>query len=172
MSRLAHMLFSCVGVFAGMAALPAFATCAGNQSTVFSCEIGVKTVELCLTPDESKLTYRFGASTAPELELTRAFGDITMRPWNGIGRAIWEEVTIHKGQFSYAVFQSFDKTDQVMSAGLSVHRGEQVLASLSCDGEPKAQGVFELDTVTQTMMDQGFCRDGTSDPLGQGACAE
>ena len=149
---------------------PAMALCAGNQVEVFSCSFGAKQVELCLTPDEQNLTYRFGPKAAPELELTRGFDRVIQQPWNGIGRAIWDQIALPKGQFSYVLYTSFDKIDQTQSGGLTVMRGDQRLATLSCAMDDPQAGVFELDTVSFAMMDAGYCRDNTSDPLRMGPC--
>ncbi|MFT6651304.1 MAG: hypothetical protein ACJAX2_001153 [Celeribacter sp.] len=150
---------------------PAFAMCAGNQVEVFSCSFGTKQVELCLTPDEQNLTYRFGPKGAPELELTRGYGDITLQPWNGIGRSIWEQVTIPKGQFSYVLYASFDKFDQTQTGGLDVMRGDQRLATLTCTNAGTQNGLFELDTLRFAMTDAGYCRRDTNEALQMGPCA-
>lgn len=152
------------------AAGPAFAVCAGNQNEVFSCSFGAKQVELCMTTDEQKLTYRFGPKAAPELELTRGFDEIVMRPWNGIGRSIWDAVTVPSGSFSYVLFSSYDKFEQYHSTGLEVWRGDQVLATLDCIGDGTEGGFFELETLELAMIDAGFCRSDTSEVLRRGPC--
>lgn len=153
-----------------LCAAPAFATCAGNQIEVFSCSFGAKQAELCMTTDEQKLTYRFGPKGAPELELTRGFDEITMQPWSGFGRSIWENVTVPSGSFSYVLFSSYDKFDQTHSGGLEVLRGDQTLASLDCLGNGPQDGFFDLQTLEVTMLDAGYCRQDTSDALRKGVC--
>jgi hypothetical protein len=149
---------------------PAFAICAGNQIDVFSCSFGAKQVELCMTPDDQSVTYRFGPKAAPELEIARSFDEITMQPWNGIGRSIWETVSVPNGQFSYAFYTSFDKFDQTLTAELEVKRKEQTLARLTCNDTDVGAGLFELDTLTMTMLEVGYCRTDTSDVLRAGPC--
>lgn len=153
-----------------LCAAPALAVCTGNQIEVFACSFGAKQVELCMTTDEQKLTYRFGPKDAPELELTRGFDEITMQPWNGIGRSIWDVVTLPSGSFSYQLFSSFDKFEQSHVSGLEVLRGNQTLATLDCLSADADDGFFELQTLALTMQDAGYCRSDTSDALRMGPC--
>jgi hypothetical protein len=150
-------------------AAPAFAICAGNQETVFSCTVQSKTIELCLTPLEQSVTYRFGPASAPEIELTRGFGEINMRPWNGIGRHIWNSVQLPNEGFSYELYWAFDKIEREAAAGLNVLRGEQELATVECSNIEET-AVMELETLQFAMEDAGFCRVDTSDALAVGAC--
>lgn len=147
-------------------ASPAAAVCAGNQVPVFACDIGAKQVELCLTTDEARVTYRFGPSAAPELELTRDFDRLTMTPWNGIGRTIWDRVSIPNGAFAYDLYWAYDKVDEVTTGGIEVRRGQTVLAALDCE----AGGFYDLVTLSTAMQEAGFCRRDPADDLSQGAC--
>ncbi|WP_439104211.1 hypothetical protein [Celeribacter marinus] len=164
-----NFLTPLIAVFVCVAS-PALAVCAGNQEAVFACSVGSKAVELCLTPDESRVTYRFGTAGAPEIELTRDFDEIAMLPWSGIGRSIWDRVTVHNREFSYTLSWSYDKVDQEMSGALEVARAGRVLATLACDVSGEAGTVFELDTLNFAMQDAGFCRADTAKPLRAGPC--
>lgn len=160
--------FKTVAMFTAMMAFaaPALAVCAGNQIELFACSFGSKQIELCMTTDDQSVTYRFGPSAAPELELTRGFDAITMQPWNGIGRTIWDRITLPSGQFSYALYAAYDKIDQTQSSGLEVLRGEQELASLTCTGD----SFSDLDTLRFAMEEAGYCRKDTADVLSAGTC--
>lgn len=158
-----------VAVLAGHAA-PALAICAGNQETLFSCSVGEKQIELCLTAVDQSVTYRFGPDHAPEIELTRDFGEISMRPWNGIGRNIWDSVTVPNGNFAYEIYWSFDKIDQQAQAGLNVLRGAHDIATLACLDAEDGSAILDLGTLSFAMQDAGFCRIDTSDPLRMGPC--
>ncbi|WP_417249927.1 hypothetical protein [Celeribacter sp.] len=131
-----------------------------------NCTVAGKVVELCLTPNENRVTYRFGPAEAPEIELTRDFDAITMQPWSGIGRGIWDMVEIPNGDFIYELHWNADKIDRTVVGGVNVRRGEAVLASVSCD----AGGYFDFDTLIFAMQDAGFCRSDTVDPLSKGSC--
>ena len=167
MSYPSHILVAAV---LSVAASPVWAICAGNQETVFACSLGAKQVELCLTPAEGRVTYRFGPERAPEIELTRDFDEITMQPWNGIGRAIWDRVTIPNGDYSYSLSWSYDKIDQEVSGGIEVARGETVLASLACEDAGEGGAIMELETLSFAMQDAGFCRSATYEALREGPC--
>jgi hypothetical protein len=155
-------MFSAMMAFAA----PALAVCAGNQIELFSCSFGSKQVELCMTTDDQSVTYRFGLKAAPELELTRSFDAITMQPWNGVGRYVWDSVTLPSGQFSYMLHAAYDKFEKVQSGGLEVLRGEQVLASLDCTHDMFS----DLDTLRLTMEQAGYCRTDSIDVLTAGTC--
>ncbi|PZX12542.1 hypothetical protein [Celeribacter halophilus] len=167
MSYLSHILVAAV---LSVAASPVWAICAGNQETVFACSLGAKHVELCLTPAEGRVTYRFGPERAPEIELTRDFDEITMQPWSGIGRSIWDRVTIPNGDYSYSLSWSYDKIDQEVSGGIEVARGETVLASLACEDAGEGGAIMELETLSFAMQDAGFCRSATYEALREGPC--
>lgn len=147
-------------------AAPAFAICAGNQTAIYRCDVGSKSVELCLTPNERRVTYRFGPVDAPEIELTRDFDEITMQPWSGVGRGIWDQVAIPNGDFSYDLYWSADKIDRTVYGGVEVRRNANTVASLSCD----AGGYFDFDTLLFAMQDAGYCRSDPIQPLSEGPC--
>lgn len=157
-------------MLACLSPMAAHAICAGNQETVFACDFGSKQVELCLTVEDQSVTYRFGPSDFPEMELTRDFDEIVMRPWNGVGRAIWDEVSVWNGDVGYALYWHYDKIDYTIGGGLTVYRQEQVLADLACDAPEEGGALFEFETLSFAMEEAGFCRSDTSEPLRQGPC--
>ncbi|GAA3853890.1 hypothetical protein [Celeribacter arenosi] len=148
-------------------ASPAHAVCALNQEVIFQCLDGAKTIELCLTPSDQNVTYRFGAASAPEIELTRGFDEIEMVPWNGIGRSIWDQVTVSNGNFAYGLFWNYDKFDETASGGLQVTRGESVVARRACT----AEGIYNFDILRIAMQEAGYCRSDTNAPLTMGPCS-
>lgn len=102
---------------------------------------GAKTVELCL--NEKTLSYQFGPSNGkPELELERDVTVVELAPWPGIGWTIWEEITIRNKGYAYTIYASIDRTPPASGAGdivvkrsggISVKRGDEELAVLTCD---------------------------------------
>ena len=168
MSYPSHILVAAV---LSVAASPVWAVCAGNQETVFACSLGAKQVELCLTPTEDRVTYRFGPAQAPEIELKRDFDEISMQPWHGIGRTIWDRVTIPNGDYSYSLSWFLDKIDQEISGGIEVARGETVLASMTCVDAGESGAIMgRLETLSVAMQDAGFCRSETYEALREGPC--
>lgn len=136
----------------------AAADCAGT--TLVSCATAKspKRIELCLIGDD--LRYRFGAPGRVELELIRDVAAVSYTPWPGIGRVMWEELSLENAgityQFSsYAEKMMEDGTEADLSLGtdLTVLRGETQLAQISCD---PAQ-VSDLYPVGVALRARGYC---------------
>ncbi len=120
-----------------LAAMPLSAAaqgCFGTGLPLFHCESGGKAVDLCLQGDV--VLYRFGpAQGAAELLLGRKVGEVHMRPWNGIGRHLWEEVTLFNGAYSYGINYSIDRLaegEPQVAGGVTVRQGDKTLADLTC----------------------------------------
>lgn len=114
----------------------ASAACFGPGQPLFQCSFkGGKTeVNLCIQNDI--VTYMYGPKgRSPDLLLTQQSRDVYMRPWPGIGRYYWEEISLNNGAHRYGIDYSFDKMsdDEPVAATLTVSRGDKVLATLSCD---------------------------------------
>mgnify|MGYP000223790568 CR=1 FL=1 len=78
------------------------ASCFGASQPLFHCTFsdGEKTVDLCLQDDI--VLYRFGATDRiPDMLLARQARGISMTPWNGVARVIWEDVTPYNDIYSY-----------------------------------------------------------------------
>jgi len=118
--------------------------CFGAGQPLFHCQMGAKAVDICLQGDV--LAYRFGPSGgAAELLLARRVEAVGMTPWNGIGRYLWEEISVANGIYAYTVYYSIDRLAQgepQVTAGLSVTKAGQVLADLSCDAGSVSQNDF------------------------------
>lgn len=113
----------------------AFAQCPEYAQTLVSCTLkgGTKQLTTCL--DGTRASYAFGSvGRAPELVLDQSVRDVGMRPWPGIGSTIWEEFTFHNKGVSYVVHYAVERApDGTVSGGISVMKGEQEIARLSCD---------------------------------------
>lgn len=133
--------------------LPAFADCPGE--VILGCMIGEKTMEICA--DASAMSYSYGPKGTPELAITAPLASGPVQPWPGVGRAIWEAARFQNKDTVYEVWVSVDRMteDASLEAGIEVLKGEQALASLTC--EPATiygNGVFAL---SDAMADAGFC---------------
>lgn len=116
----------------------AYAQCPAGQSSYFTCTVSgaQKRVELCYGAGVA--SYQYGEiNRPPELELSERIETLGYRPWNGIGRNIYEEVWFENGAYSYTVFASFDRQklgeDGVVEGGIVVTKADQTLADLRCD---------------------------------------
>ncbi len=159
----------------GLALTPSLASAACPEITLVSCGLAnsAKRVELCLTGDS--LRYRFGTAQNTELELIRDVAEASYTPWPGIGRTMWEELSLENAgttyQFSsYAEKLMEEGTEDQLALGtdLLVLRGEKVLAKLTCD---PAQ-VSDLYPVGKALHARGYClgEDGWRKGAGAWRC--
>ena len=154
---------------------PTLAAAACPEVTLVSCGLAKsqKRVELCLTGDT--LRYRFGTAQAVELELIRDLAEASFTPWPGIGRTMWEELSLENEGVTYQ-FSSYSEklmeegTEDQLALGtdLFVQRGDQVLAKLTCD---PAQ-VSDFYPVGEALQALGYClgEDGWRKGAGDWRC--
>lgn len=118
-------------------------------------------MDICLHGDI--LTYRFGPGNGPaELLLARHVLGVDMTPWSGVGRAIWEEVTVHNSVYSYLISYSVDRMageDVPPEGRLIVAEGDSEVADLTCDAGSVTRSdfypVFEAKEASGECYDQG-----------------
>jgi hypothetical protein len=139
-------------------ARPALAACPNPEDNlVFSCTIGGKALEICHW--KGALIYSFGPGYQPELSLAEPLETIAFTPWPGIGRDIWETVAFPNEGYVYEVWTSAER-DPAATAGLrggvSVLRGEDLVASLTCDPGTPSQS---LDVIYALKEAIGQCWD-------------
>ncbi len=163
------------------AACIAFATsaqaeCPGGANTFLSCTVsnGRKALDVC--SDDFGARYSFGTpGDEPDLTMSVRYRELEYTPWPGIGRAVWEAVTFHNGDFSYEVSgrlsrepdaATADETDQIVDLGgqVVVSEGENVISRLMCDAGSvdfpwtdtlsagKRAAGLEFDNTTGTWM--------------------
>lgn len=117
--------------------------CAPGETLHFFCTFQNGTKEVTVCHDDRTALYRFGAKgRAPELTIEQDVARLAYTPWPGIGRTIWEEVTFETAGHSYTVFASIDREPPAdgahdivvtVSGGIVVARGDDSLATLTCD---------------------------------------
>lgn len=138
-------------VLAGTAAL---AAC--PETTILSCPIGKKQLEVCLTGPTA--TYSFGPRGRPELVLSDRIETLDYTPWNGIGRAIWETVVFHNGPVSYEVWASIDRMDRnaAYEGGVSVLKNGNQVALLRCNPGSR---ITDFAPLSDAKAQAGLCWD-------------
>lgn len=121
---------------------PAWAECSSPDVTFLSCAIqdSARHLEVCV--EGAAVIYRFGPPGAPELELTTTAAEIDYRPWPGIGRTIYEEVTFENAGYRYEVYAGVHRDyagddEEVIATqfgGVGVYEGEaeDPVASFVC----------------------------------------
>lgn len=129
--------------------------CAGIS--LFQCQSGSKAIDLCLAGDVA--VYRYGpAGRAAELVLERHVTEVDLQPWNGVGRYLWEELTLHNAGYSYALNYSVDRMaqgDPQVTGGVTVAKGGQVLAEVQCS--PGTVGAHDFYPVFERKEANGQC---------------
>lgn len=139
----------------------AHAQCPAGTSSYFTCTVSgaKKQVDLCY--GAGVVIYQYGKlGRPPELELSDAIETLGYRPWNGIGRNIYEEVWFENGAFSYTVFASFDRQqlgdEGLVEGGIVVTKADQTLADLRCD---RGSVSHNLDGLYALKEAAGMCWD-------------
>ena len=131
--------------------------CFGAGQPLFHCQVGARAVDVCLQGEV--LTYRFGPSRgAAEMLLARRAEDVGMTPWNGIGRYLWEEISVTNGAYAYTVHYSVDRLaqgDPQVTGGLLVTQSGRTLAELSCDAGSVRQ--YDFYPVFEAKERRGQC---------------
>jgi hypothetical protein len=136
-------------------AAPAAAQVCGGQVEMLHCPVkGGRELTLCL--GDGQATYRFGPRGAPDLSLTRRLEEIEATPWQGVGRSIFEDVTLRNDGVSYTVWTALDRQveDNAFSGGVIVTRDGMELASLDCLPGQAEGTVF---AVSDAFEEAGFC---------------
>ncbi|SFI49693.1 hypothetical protein [Celeribacter neptunius] len=109
------------------------------------------------------LRYRFGRpGKMPELEVFRPYEEVRVTPWPGVGRSIWEDLSLTNGDYSYRIWGSLDKEKAVeeaadaLAGGVIVEQGEHEIARLDCLPESVSYTVFSF---ADTYAEAGYCWD-------------
>lgn len=144
------MKFKLATVFS-LVTTAAMAECPNDAQVLLICDIAdsTKHLETCLNADA--VTYAFGVKgQAPELQLTRNIRAVEHTPWPGIGRWIWEAIVLFNAEYAYRVSYAFerDPENMVIEADLEVWKGDDVLASLSCE-----QGTIDFSGYPSPVYD-------------------
>ncbi|WP_299546766.1 hypothetical protein [uncultured Tateyamaria sp.] len=136
---------------------------------VLNCQIGSKTITVCA--GEGQATYAFGPLNAPELELVMPLGQVQARPWPGVGRSIWEDITFENAGTRYTAWISVDRMAEDLPAtgGVIVSHGDQKLADLTCNADTANVGIF---SIADAMQAAGYCADHDSGLYTSAACAD
>lgn len=147
-----------------------------NGEVLISCDTGNdRHLEVCIEPGDSQgngaFTYAFGRKGQPDLILREEFSAGTAMPWSGVGRAIWESVAFRNDGHVYEAWHSLDRLteDAPLQAGVNVLRGEELLASLTCESGPGTV-IAPLFTIHDAMAEAGFCRDLSRHEWRRGGC--
>ena len=146
MRLIASLLFA---LALALATPVAAAGCFGAGTPMFHCTAknGTKAIDICLQGEVA--IYRFGPlGGVAELLLARHVDGVHMRPWNGVGSSIFEEVTFYNGTYEYLIHYAVDRiaaTTPQVTGGIRVQEGDHIKAELGCDtGSVAARDFYPL----------------------------
>lgn len=134
----------------------------GAGHPLFHCTFsdGRKTVDLCLQDDI--VLYRFGATDrAPDILLARRASGVSMTTLNGVGRMIWEDVTLYNDIYSYILSFAVDRNvdDKKIDASLIVAEKDIKIAELICDADSVTEADFYPLFEAKEMSGQKYCAE-------------
>jgi hypothetical protein len=138
------------------AASPASAACQ-NDAQVFSCQIGQKTLQVCHW--KGALIYQFGPEDRWELSITEPLETADFKPWNGIGRYIWETLTFRNKGVSYEIWTSVERGPDAttgLEGAVTIREGDAELARLTCN---PGTASTSLDSINDLKSAIGQCWD-------------
>ena len=136
--------------------LPAAADCI-NDSQIFSCQVGAKTLEICHWKGD--LIYTFGPDAKPDLTIAEPLETAQFTPWPGVGSAIWEMIAFTNDGHTYEVYTSVERdpgADQTLQGGVSVVKDDTQVAELACDPGTASNS---LDVIWDLKESIGQCWD-------------
>jgi hypothetical protein len=120
-------------LLAAPAAGPVWAACQ-NDSEVFSCQIGAKTLQVCYW--KGALIYQFGPEGNWDLSIAEPMETVAFTPWPGIGSSLWETVAFRNEGYTYEVWTSVERdpeSTEPRSGGVRVMQGDKSVAELDCN---------------------------------------
>lgn len=101
---------------------------------VFMCTAEKANKQVALFKQGDNFIYQYGVDmAAPELQLVRPSSQVIKEPWNGIGRYIWDNITLKNKEYSYTVRHSYDKIDDIALAEVSIAKNGAFITSVKCD---------------------------------------
>lgn len=99
-----------LGIFAAFLTNQAHAACPVGQEAFTSCQIEGRSTEVFVCHDDRVATYGYGPIGQPaELSLLDTVENVDFEPWSGLGKAIYERITLYNGDYSYEVGGGFDR---------------------------------------------------------------
>lgn len=133
--------------FAVALPVPALAEgCFGPGTALFHCSVqeNAKRLDICLQGEVA--FYSFGPVSEPaEIVLARQVERVHMRPWNGVGSSIYEELAFYNGDFEYTVHYAIDRIaadNPTVTGAIAVTRGDEQIAQFDCDAGSVSEADF------------------------------
>ncbi|WP_143051922.1 hypothetical protein [Allopseudospirillum japonicum] len=122
-----------------------------RATEVFYCQFANKK-QVLVEDLGTHLRYRFGKNLQQaELELQTNKAQAFTWQWKGVGRHYYYDLSVFNGKTRYRMFFSVDRLveNAPVDAGISVERGEQVLAHLSCQPQTVRQALEGISGIAE-----------------------
>jgi len=134
----------------------------GAGHPLFHCTFsdGRKTVDLCLQDDI--VLYHFGATDrTPDILLARQVTGVSMAPWNGVARVIWDDVTPYNYIYSYILSFAIERNvdDKKSDGSLIVAEKDIKIVELVFDANSVIEADFYPLFDTKEMSGQKYCSE-------------
>ncbi|MGH1578879.1 hypothetical protein [Planktotalea sp.] len=154
---LAKPLFTLLALSLGSIAQ---ASCFDSGTPLFHCtfENGSKTADVCLQGEV--VVYSFGnTGQAPDMIAARREIGVEMTPWNGIGRSIYEDMTIYNNVYSYILSYEVDRNVESapILGRLIVAEGDSEIADFACDKGSVTEANFYPLFEAKDVAGQKYC---------------
>lgn len=114
------------------------------DTPIFECQMRGGAKVLSVGYNAPFVFYSFGSPDQAELVIKVPVTELEVRPWNGIGRYLFEGATFENDGHGYVVHHALDRLTQnaALEGGVIVMKGDAVLADLACDAGTVQGGMF------------------------------
>ncbi len=143
MRPLLTLLTGLAGLAFAPLALSADTHCTSQESTLFNCTTGKKTVSVCASKNLSRssgyLQYRFGAKGKPEIEIpeAREYPGPTVKSGT-LASSGGAYLRFYKAEYTYVVYAASDKNGGKTDEGVGTKAGKDAGAKTGKDVPAKA----------------------------------
>lgn len=113
------------------------------------CQIEGKQERLEVSVDAQNLIYAYGPSGQADMFLVQPYDSSALRPWGGVGSAIFESVVFQNNEYEYEVYTAIDRMTEThdIYAGVSVYKNGQELVNLPCGEIYEFPGAFWVEDL-------------------------
>lgn len=113
------------------------------------CQIENKDERLEVSVDAQNLIYSYGPAGQSDLFLVQPYHPSALRPWGGVGSAIFESVVFENQEYEYEVYTGIDRMSDAheLFAGVSVYKSGEELVNLPCGQIYEFPGAFWVEDL-------------------------
>ena len=127
-----------------------------QENQLFNCQLAGSEKSINVTEEGEAFVLTFGPADDPELRVKEPINSDKHRPWNGIGRTVWEILHFNNSGHQYELTIGIDNKDAVENptnfrvVQFTVFKEGEKLAALACDLASVEYEVFSFyDRITE-----------------------